>query len=268
MSIHKLDTKGTWFSTKRLFNHKVELFLDSHLLPNNDPTTIKIGLVCEPQVITNNANFYMKNYDKYDVILTFDDKILNTCPNAELFEFGSCWVKDYDFETEKRFETSFVVGGKNYTEGHKIRHQVWYNRESILTPKNFYMSSNFALDLKNNYKFLGKKKNELFESMFHIAIENNRSNGYFSEKLIDCLYTKTIPIYWGCTDLHKWFDMNGILVFQTLEELISILNNLTPELYYKLKESVELNHIKSLQFLDYESRVCDKIEDIIKRQKN
>jgi hypothetical protein len=47
---------------------------------------------------------------------------------------------------------------------------------------------------------------------FQVVIENSSRNGYFTEKLIDCLITGTVPIYYGCPNLEDYgFNMGGIL---------------------------------------------------------
>lgn len=265
MSKYKLDTKGSWFNIDKLFDKKVELFLDSYLVPNDDKSIIKIGLVCEPQIISNNKNFYIDNQKKYDVILTFDDEILTKCSNAEMFEFGSCWIQNFDFSKEKKFEVSSVVGSKYYTEGHKLRHELWNNRHKITIPKNFYMSGNKPFNPTEDVKILGSEKNEMFESMFHIAIENNRSNNYFSEKIVDCFFSKTIPIYWGCPNIGNWFNLESIIIVENLEDMISKINNLNVEFYENLKHVIDENFEKSLEFLNFGERVYNKINEIINR---
>ena len=43
-------------------------------------------------------------------------------------------------------------------------------------------------------------RNHLFTSMYSVAVESS------SETIIDCLITKTIPIYWGCPNISDFFD--------------------------------------------------------------
>ena len=71
--------------------------------------------------------------------------------------------------------------------------------------------------------------------MFSIVIENSRSDYYFSEKLIDCFECGTIPIYWGMPSINKFFDMDGIITFETIDELEDIVRGLTPDMYERMK---------------------------------
>lgn len=50
-------------------------------------------------------------------------------------------------------------------------------------------------------------------SMFHLVVENVSQRDYFTEKLLDCLLTLTLPIYWGCPNLGEYFDLQGIIHF-------------------------------------------------------
>ena len=55
--------------------------------------------------------------------------------------------------------------------------------------------------------------------MYSIAIESSQEINYFTEKLIDCLITKTIPVYWGCPNISEffdtsyWVDMSNSVIF-------------------------------------------------------
>ena len=68
-------------------------------------------------------------------------------------------------------------------------------------------------------------KKHLFKSQFSIAIESTSVENYFSEKLIDCLITKTIPIYWGCPNIEEFFDTRGMIIVNSVDDLIKKVNN-------------------------------------------
>jgi hypothetical protein len=54
------------------------------------------------------------------------------------------------------------------------------------------------------FKFIQKYK-------FMICFENKSQPNYFTEKLINAYYGKTIPIYWGCSNVSDYINMNSIL---------------------------------------------------------
>lgn len=76
---------------------------------------------------------------------------------------------------------------------------------------------------------------------FSIAMENTREDFYFSEKLIDCLLTETVPIYWGCPGITELFDERGMIIFQTLQDLDTILGDLSMVQYRKMLQYVRKN---------------------------
>ncbi len=77
---------------------------------------------------------------------------------------------------------------------------------------------------------------------FAIVVENNKQPNYFTEKLLDCLACKTIPLYYGATPENYGFDANGILSFTTIEELANIVDNLSEDLYNSKLDAVEANY--------------------------
>ena len=81
---------------------------------------------------------------------------------------------------------------------------------------------------------------------FSVAIENNISSDdyYFTEKLIECFTTGTVPIYYGCPNIDKFFDIRGVLTFTTQEELDNILDNLSEEKYNSMLEYINYNFNK------------------------
>jgi hypothetical protein len=51
----------------------------------------------------------------------------------------------------------------------------------------------------------------LYPYKFSLAIENSSSPDYWTEKLSDCLMAYTIPIYYGCTNIDKYFPPGSVL---------------------------------------------------------
>ena len=76
---------------------------------------------------------------------------------------------------------------------------------------------------------------------FSIAMENAREDYYFTEKLIDCILMGTIPIYWGCPSIGKFFDQRGILCFKDIHELKAIVNSLTWQRYQQMRQYAVAN---------------------------
>jgi hypothetical protein len=56
--------------------------------------------------------------------------------------------------------------------------------------------------------------------------------------------------------------MEGVITFETVDELISIINNLTPEFYESKKEVMEENFQLALHYGNYLPRVVDILKEI------
>ncbi len=71
----------------------------------------------------------------------------------------------------------------------------------------------------------------LSDYCFSIVTETCREDNLFTEWLIDCLALGTIPIFWGAPNIHTFFDVGGILQFDTVDRCQKILHGLRPEMW-------------------------------------
>lgn len=207
-------------------------------------------------------NALLSNYEKFDCILTYDRELLKVLPNArflpvtEVTQFNrlpnpanyppykSDFFDTYELPRDLAFRlhpknklVSAIVSSKAFLPGHVKR-------------------LNFIKSVQNKIDLFGRGINEipskfdgLREYMFSIAIENiSCDDNYFSEKIIDCFLTGTIPIYHGCTNIHEFFDERGILLFNTEEELHKIIDSLSEEKYQSMLEYAKINFSKCFEF--------------------
>jgi len=94
---------------------------------------------------------------------------------------------------------------------------------------------------------IDSKLDGLGKYAFSIAMENVQKDFYFSEKLIDCLLTDTVPIYWGCPAITELFDARGMILFASLDELADILRSLSMEQYLEMLPYVRKNRDIAIQ---------------------
>tara|TARA_R110002110_G_scaffold166273_1_gene366857 strand:- start:435 stop:815 length:381 start_codon:yes stop_codon:yes gene_type:complete len=104
------------------------------------------------------------------------------------------------------------------------------------------------------------EKEDLFYSMFHICIENQQVKHYFTEKLIDPLLTYTIPIYWGCPNIGAYFHTEGMIIFDTVDELIPQLNSLTMDYYEDRMEFIEKNRKIAETYANFGERIFNIVQ--------
>ena len=79
---------------------------------------------------------------------------------------------------------------------------------------------------------------------YSFAIENCIQDGYFSEKLLDCFATKTIPLYWGSKSVSEFFNTDGIIFLQDFNSVQSLLDFINDQVYNSKIEAIEENYNK------------------------
>jgi hypothetical protein len=267
--MNKLVINCSWDLDFELYcEKKVELFVDFHNI--NKPLnkdTIKILYILEPpEIIPQFTQMAINMQNDFDFIFTHNEDILKACKNSVLFEFGTTWIKENYSFPEKKFEISTLVGGKLMAPGHHLRQKLWYKQDKIINPTNFFLSGNMNQGIENfrNNQILGKEKEPLFNSQFHIVIENTKRNNWFTEKLIDCLYTKTIPIYYGSPNIGDYFDLGGMFIVDSVNDIVEVCNSLKENTYNQMKEKIEKNYELSKKFISIEDRLKTKIKELIK----
>ena len=250
----------------------VDVYIDCVERSNVPPNNIRIVILEEPRrgnlysIVKNNPNYY-------SFLFTYHHELLKGNKKARKFLMMKPWVVNYH-SPRKQFSVSTVVGGKDHPAmpGYKLRHDLWRNRDRIVIPKRFYLSGNekhwhtFVPWTEVSYEgelVLGVSKEPMFNSMFHIAIENIAIRNYFSEKLLDCFQSRTIPIYYGCGNVEKYFDANGIIRVNSVDDIVLACNNLTPSMYHRAKSAMEYNYLLSKKWLDPKQQVEEAVSNLL-----
>lgn len=231
-----------------------------------------IYLQFEPEAIVRSRAFLLKNSKRFYKILTYDAKVLQSCHNAVQYVVGGCWVHTDERkkinQDDKQFAVSTIVGTKVWGEGHVFRSVIYSRQKEIESiPYTFYRSVKTGAlpEITNNPPFTWDSKFELFRTyQYSIAIENSKQENYFTEKLIDCFVTKTIPIYWGCPNIGRFFRTDGMILLETttFEEVKAKLDQLTPETYAAKKDAIEENYQRALQYINVEENINKALQNI------
>jgi short subunit dehydrogenase-like uncharacterized protein len=78
------------------------------------------------------------------------------------------------------------------------------------------------------------------------------------------LLLKTIPVYWGCSNIEKYFNTKGIIRVENVDDIIYQVNDLNPILYDSMSDVIEENFQTALKYVDYEQRIVDYITKVFK----
>jgi hypothetical protein len=148
---------------------------------------------------------FLKQFDR---IYSVKDDL----PNVNVFNIHefTTWHFDYNYETirdinicEKKKKLSIVCSDLTTLPGHK---------------KRFAFVNKLIGHFNNRIDVFGRgfnpienKWDALAPYEYSIAIENNKKENYFSEKLIECFLSYTIPVYYGCPNIEKYFPKNSFI---------------------------------------------------------
>ena len=231
-----------------MFAFKQHISLSFDTVKFDPSATLKVFIQCEPTAVKNSMDdLIIQNQHSFDVILTYKKNVLAACDNAIFFPFGTCWIEDGDRKIYKKNSlVSIVASSKNYTTGHRLRHVVIKKHETL----DCY---------GRGYNPVESKITALKDYMFSVAIENSTEDNYFTEKLIDCMVTGVVPIYWGCDNISDFFDPRGILKFSNEDQLSSIMGMLSEEVYNKMKPYIEYNYNIAKRYTEFYDRITEII---------
>lgn len=221
---------------------------------NYDRLRCKVDLlVSEPPAVQARYYFLIPYFaKKFHSILTFSDQLLQKIPNGVFHPGASRWV-NASVSTDKNKLISIIASRKAKTEGQRLRHEVIKNcvRQDVL------------LDLfGRGYREVERKEVALASYMFSVCIENSCERNYFTEKIVDCLAQKVVPIYWGAPNIGEFFDIEGIIVCQSEEDIVTAVKNLTPSEYAKRGAAIEKNYDSALRFQSTNYMAAEKIYDL------
>ena len=250
--MYDIECSGT-LSTEGQLQKKVHISYDAISVK---PDCINVLVLIEPPSILDITDIARANADKFDLILTWREDLLDL-PNAQKFIFGCCWIEWDEFKPDKQKVCSFNTSDKGWAPGHLLRQQIW---EGLKDAEDF---NGFGI-VKHKSPPRTPNKNFLFETAkYHIVVENEQRDNWITEKLIDCLASKTIPIYWGASNIGDYFNTDGMIIFNTIEELKDILDNLDEKFYDDRVDVVEENYEKSKEYWDFHARVKHEITEFI-----
>jgi hypothetical protein len=179
----------------------------------------------------------------FEAIFTYDDDLIKLSPKFKWAPAMGTWI-DEPLDHEKTKLVSMVTSGKTHTVQQKFR-------------VNFANNYRGKIDLFggiNPDRRIERKDVALNDYMFSVAIENDTSDTYFTEKILDCFATAAIPVYKGTGNVCRYFNPDGIIFLDG-----DILPDLSYDLYLSKRDAVlenlqkvkEFNTIEDWIYLNY-----------------
>lgn len=249
---------------KNSFSENISLFVNN-LIDNSDAinsckSKYKIGWIIEPRDITITPYVGVeKNHELFDLVVTFDKELIQNYSNCKHLVWCESRVRDEDWGkwdiNKKDKLLSMIISNKTISEGHRFR----FNIAS-------HIKDRHEVDFWGNaFKSFNEKTEPLGNYLFSIVANNSIQDSFFTEALCDCFALKTIPIFRGCKNIGDFFDTRGIIQFDTLDELDSILSSISKEMYVEKLQAIENNFNIAQKFRrGVDDQICSLIKQELK----
>jgi len=209
----------------------------------------KFGWLLEsPAVTTNSYDWIKTNYNNFENVFTHNKQLLELNEKFKFAPTGGCWIFPNEQKIHPKTKNiSIIASSKNYLPGHKLRHEV-------------IKKYPFIDVYGRGYKVIDNKLEGLKDYRFSVAIENTKEDYYFTEKLIDCFMTGTIPIYWGCPSIGDFFNIKGMITFDDVGDdgRILYLKEFAEDVYNDMLPYIKENFEKAKEYIMSEDYIWEK----------
>lgn len=211
--------------------------------------------MCESIAITEHQNSDLINniddfLEVYDAIFVHDRKMIEVEPRLTYIPNAAnkSWIKDAGVHYKTKL-ISMISSGKTMCRGHQVRNAI----------ANEVIERGLADIYGRKYNPIDRKEEGLNDYMFSVAMENMKYPTYFTEKIMDCFATGTVPIYWGSPDIGDYFNLDGIIVVESFDTLDEDFKQITPELYESMKDAIEDNYNRCMDMKPADDCLYDEI---------
>jgi hypothetical protein len=262
-------TTNSWMDISKFKNigKKIHFICDDINAPLKDGG-LNIYISIEPDCIYNDKDYLLSNWKKYDFVFTYDPQLLRECKNSRMYYFGSSWINQNEYNNinvlMKKFKMSTLIGQKNFAPGHSFRQKILHTQKEIPFLCCYRSGNEGGINQYHNEVLFGSKVKLFSEYQYSLVIENNRCDNWFTEKIIDCLICRTIPVYYGDPSISNVFNTTGWIILDddNIDILKEKLNTLTNESYAAYKDIIEYNFNKALYYSDFYQNISRILMDL------
>jgi hypothetical protein len=228
-------------------------------------------LILEECEIVNSENWKLKNHEPFQKIFTWHDGFVD---NNKYFKFNVYYIDSSRINKDlSRKQKLCVLIAANKCSNHPLelysrrREAIrWFEKnhpdefdlyghdwDTLTFPLNSRLNSNklrfFRKILVPKYPSwkgeipIGDKKSVMEEYRFAICYENARDTpGYIMEKIFDCFFAGTVPIYWGANNVTEHIPAGCFIdkrKFNNYSELYEFMKNMSDRSYLAYLENIE-----------------------------
>lgn len=185
-----------------------------------------------PQIVNKVKENYLKYFEVFEYIFTHNKELLELDDRFKWCPANGYWIKEAKVYSKSKM-ISFITSNKNFTEGHNTRLK-WVEKIGD------------QVDLfGRGFNEIESKEEGLCDYMFSVVIENGFYKSYFTEKILDCFATGTIPVYLGTPDIGNYFNSDGII--ELSDEF-----DVSEDIYYSKLDAIteNLEKVKEIEILE------------------
>jgi hypothetical protein len=251
--------------------HDIVLYLNGYSYHSNrallNPDAFRILYMFEPIVVWPKQ--YTSTFWKpFDAILTWNKPLsdqggkFRAFPHVNYdFPFGAVHghIREPAIPEDwhKKRKAIVQVAGNKYSlmpsELYSRRRAVakWFNRHGKLALETFGVP---AMPVPGYKGRAANKMDTLSTYRFALCLENDAhpiwSQGYITEKIFDCLYAFTVPIYLGAADIHHIIPENCYIDLRRFDSLADL-----DDFLHEISDSDYLDCLRAIEtfLLDYEA---------------
>jgi len=245
-----IDPHSGW--NRDVDNPDVVIYTDQKCFNDLHDSNNNYAWIIEPPIINGENYLYIvRDHKKFKKVFSYNTDLVAKIENFVFIPHGGTWLREIDISVfHKNKLVSCIFSNKQWNHYHQIRHRI-YDKFKSMNFVDFYGSGS---DRPIEYKIEG-----LQDYMFSIVVENSIENDYFTEKILDCFLTGTIPIYCGTKNIEKYFDTDGIITFDGDKDLPNIIAAINIDLYNQKMPAIIDNHERAKKYMHPELLINEHI---------
>ena len=245
-----------------IFYSHMEMFKINKL---NTPKENSYGLIFESRGIDLQTYSSVESLiPKFNKVFAHNSEYLKKYENCKWIPGGGIWVggrtdtphAEGEIKIQEKSKLcSMVSSNKTMCQGHMTRLQIMEILKDQSKVDKFFGGGGPGTD---GWIPIFRS---LKDYMFSIVVENYIDELYFTERLLNCFATGTIPIYLGATNIKEIFNENGIIKLNNIkstEEFYDLFKKLSNEDYYSRIRAVEDNFNRCLEYKSIEDYIYKK----------
>lgn len=266
------DSIYTIHSVRSLIRNSINYIKNKDVLfsvCNQKKSIKKILIIQEPPIISPIS--YHKYFHRYfDIVFTWNDDLIDNKKYHKLDYPQPMTDKVYKVPFEQKKLLSMMCGNKK-ASGNNELYSLRRNIIDYFDGFGDFDLYGFGWENENLRSYKGcvdSKLDVISRYKFCFAVENYKNdNGYITEKIFDCFFANTVPIYLGYTKVKEIIPDDTFISldkFNSYDELYNFLLNINEDVYNKYIDNIH-RYLHGKDFSDrfstktFVSTICNNI---------